>query len=71
MDGIDRDSWGCNRADLCRNLTDKEILAIRWHMGAYSGEKDWNTLRKVYDSCPEALCVHMADMIATYIMEVE
>lgn len=53
------------------HLTDKEILAIRWHMGAYSGEKEWNTLRKVYDSCPEALCVHMADMIATYIMEVE
>lgn len=53
------------------HLTDKEILAIRWHMGAYSGEKDWNTLRKVYDSCPEALCVHMADMIATHIMEVE
>ena len=52
------------------HLTDKEILAIRWHMGAYTGERDWNTLSKVYDRCPEALCLHMADMIATHIMEV-
>ena len=52
-------------------LTDKEALAIRWHMGAYTGEQYWNTLSKVYDRCPEALCLHMADMIATHIMEVE
>lgn len=51
-------------------LTEKEMLAIRWHMGAYTGQQDWETLSKVYDSCPEALCVHMADMIATHIMEV-
>lgn len=42
-------------------LTDTEALAIRWHMGAYSGEQDWGTLSKVYDRCPEALCLHMAD----------
>lgn len=52
-------------------LTEKETLAIRWHMGVYTGQQDWDTLSKVYDSCPEALCVHMADMIATHIMEVE
>ncbi len=52
-------------------LSEKEMLAIRWHMGAYTGERDWNTLSKVYDNCPEALCVHMADMIASHIMEVE
>lgn len=51
------------------HLTEKETLAIRWHMGAYTGQQDWETLSKVYDSCPEALCVHMADMIATHIME--
>lgn len=45
-------------------LTDTEALAIRWHMGAYSGEQDWGTLGKVYDRCPEALRLHMADMIA-------
>lgn len=40
-------------------LTDTEALAIRWHMGAYSGEQDWGTLSKVYDRCPEALCLQM------------
>lgn len=50
-------------------LTDKEILCIRWHMGAYTGERDWNTLSRVYDTCPEAMCLHMADMIATHILE--
>ena len=52
-------------------LTDKEVLAIRWHMGAYTGERDWNTLGKVYDKHPEALCIHMADMIAAHILEAE
>lgn len=52
------------------HLTEKEILAIRWHMGAYTGERDWNTLSKAYDRYPEVLCLHMADMIATHIMEV-
>lgn len=28
-------------------LTDKEIRCIRWHIGAYTGERDWNTLRRV------------------------
>ena len=42
---------------------------IRWHMGAYTGERDWNTLSRVYDTCPEAMCLHMADMIATHILE--
>lgn len=53
------------------HLSDEEALAIRWHMGAYTGESSWNTLSKVYDRCPEALCVHMADMIATHVLEVE
>lgn len=51
------------------HLTEKEVLAIRWHMGAYTGERDWDTLSKVYDRYPEVLCLHMADMIATHIME--
>ena len=51
------------------HLTEKEVLAIRWHMGAYTGERDWDTLSKAYDRYPEVLCLHMADMIATHIME--
>lgn len=51
------------------HLTEKEVLAIRWHMGAYTGERDWDTLSKAYDRYPEVLRLHMADMIATHIME--
>lgn len=48
-------------------LTTDEIMAIRWHMGAYSGEKDWNTLGQAYEQCPLALYLHIADMKATYL----
>lgn len=51
-------------------LTAREIVAIRWHMGAYSGKQDWGTLSAVYDRYPEALCLHFADMIATHYDEV-
>ena len=51
-------------------LTEAETYAIRWHMGAYTGERDWNTASKVFDEYPEALCVHMANMIATHHDEV-
>ena len=37
--------------------------------GAYTGERDWDTLSKAYDRYPEVLCLHMADMLATHIME--
>lgn len=52
-------------------LSHDETLAIRWHMGAYSGERDWNTLGKAYDACPLALLLHFADMMATHCDEVE
>ena len=51
-------------------LTREEAMAIRWHMGAYSGKQDWGTLSAVYDRYPEALCLHFADMIATHYDEV-
>ena len=48
-----------------------ERMAIRWHMGAYSGQQDWNTLGAAYDRCPFAMMLHMADLIATHVNEVE
>ena len=52
-------------------LTDKEIQAIRWHMGGFDsafkgGDRGMN---KVYDSCPLAVMLHIADMCATYFLE--
>lgn len=50
-------------------LTGKEIIAIRWHMGAYCGKESWDTLGTAYDHYPEVLCLHFADMIATHYDE--
>lgn len=50
-------------------LTENELLAIRWHMGAFTGANTWETLGKVYEKCPLALLLHIADMLATYCDE--
>lgn len=48
-----------------------ERYAIRWHMGAYSGQQDWNTLGKAIEKYPLVLALHQADMEATYLLEKE
>lgn len=48
-----------------------ERYAIRWHMGAYSGQQDWNTLGAAMEKYPLVLALHEADMEACRIMEVE
>lgn len=60
---------------------DPDLVAVAWAVPvlldtlvnkAYDWNnevRDWDTLSKVYDRYPEVLCLHMADMIATHIME--
>lgn len=48
-----------------------ERYAIRWHMGAYSGQQDWNVLGNAMDKYPFVLALHEADMEATHLMEKE
>lgn len=48
-----------------------ERYAIRWHMGAYSGQQDWNTLGAAMEKYPLVLALHEADMEACRVMEVE
>ena len=48
-----------------------ERMAIRWHMGAYSGQQDWNTLGAAYDKYSFAMMLHFADMMAAHMDEVE
>lgn len=50
-------------------LTETEIAAIRWHMGAYMDQDKINTMSKAYDKYPEAMMLHFADMMATHIDE--
>lgn len=50
-------------------LTDEEIYAIRWHMGPYSGDKDWQNISAAFSQCPLALALFESDMEATYLCE--
>lgn len=54
-------------------LTDEELLAVRWHMGAFDdavrgGSRDINA---AYRASKLAVWLHLADMEATYIDERE
>lgn len=46
-------------------LTDLEIYCIRYHMGAFEGEKVIASLSNAIRKCPEILWVHLADQLAT------
>ena len=48
-----------------------ERYAIRWHMGPYSGDQDWNTLGTAMEKYPLVLALFESDMEATHIMEKE
>ena len=48
-------------------LSTEEMMAIRWHMGAYEGQQAWNTLSTAYEKYPLALYLHIADMKSTYL----
>ncbi|MDD3049734.1 MAG: hypothetical protein PHR06_01160 [Candidatus Cloacimonetes bacterium] len=50
-------------------LTEEEVLCIRYHMGAY--EKDeWNYYDRAIKKYPNVLYTHTADMIASKIIGV-
>lgn len=46
-----------------------ERYAIRWHMGPYSGEQDWNTLGAAMEKYPLVIALFEADMEASHILE--
>ena len=51
-------------------LTDEEVMCIRYHMGAYEGQEKWKTLGNAIKSYPNILWVHHADMITSQIWKV-
>lgn len=53
------------------DLTDEEVAAIRWHMGAYEPKENYSTLGNAFNKYPLALYLHIADLKATYIAEKE
>ena len=52
-------------------LTDDEIYAIRWHMSGYDNAVKGGeyAISTAYESCPLAVALHLADMVATYLVE--
>lgn len=45
------------------------MTGIRWHMGPYSGERDWNTLGAAMEKYPLVMALFEADMESTHILE--
>lgn len=54
-------------------LTDEEILAIRWHMGPYDfyARGGGYDLDNAFHQCKLAVMLHLADMMATHFDETE
>lgn len=46
-------------------LTDEEAMAIRWHMGAYDGERIYNDLNEAQKMFPLTMYLHFADVLAS------
>ena len=50
-------------------LTEEEILCIRYHMGAYEGEKVWRNFDAAIRKYPNVLWTHTADMWASKVLD--
>ncbi|MCM1234475.1 MAG: hypothetical protein NC489_30615 [Ruminococcus flavefaciens] len=51
-------------------LTEEEIICIRWHMGAFDVKENWNLYGAACTRYPNVLYTHTADMIAARILGV-
>ena len=53
------------------DLTVEEMLAIRWHMGGYENKENYSKINQTFSISKLAVLLHMADLKATYIDEVD
>ena len=51
------------------NLTEEEMLCIRYHMGAYETD-EWDEFGKAIQKYPNVLWTHMADMLASKVDDI-
>ena len=56
--------------DLGGYLTDEEKACIRYHMGAFTDEKEWKYYTRAIKQFPNVQYTHTADMIASQILNV-
>lgn len=52
------------------DLTDEEVMCIRYHMGAYEGKETWETLENAIKKYSNILWVHQVDMITSKVWNV-
>lgn len=52
-------------------LSEEEMLAIRWHMGAFDSELNQKNLIKAIEKYPLVLAMHEADFESAHIVEVK
>lgn len=48
-------------------LTDEEIMCIRYHMGAFTDQKEWAYYTRAVQHYPNVLYTHTADMLASQV----
>ena len=48
-------------------LTEEEMVCIRYHMGPYEGKEMWSSYSNAMRRYPNLIWVHAADMIASQI----
>ena len=51
-------------------LTEEEVMCIRYHMGAFTDKSEWNDYTRAVRRYPNVLWTHHADMIASHVMGV-
>lgn len=49
------------------HLTNEEIACIRYHMGAFTDQKEWDYYTNAVKAYPNVLWTHTADMLASQI----
>lgn len=52
------------------DLTEEEILCIRYHMGAFTDRDEWNDYTRAIHVYPNVLWTHHADMLAAHVHEI-
>lgn len=64
---------GTKSVAICNNckfkLTDEERACILYHMGSFTAKEEWSDYTSAIHTYPNVLYTHMADMIATHIIE--
>lgn len=49
-------------------LTEEEVMCIRYHMGAFTEKEEWNDYTRAVHKYQNVLWTHHADMIASHII---